>query len=158
MSETNRLSDEEKSDKSKRRKPSTLEPTIPLQDVSATDPVMSATLSIGSFGLSNDSTLTFYANGLVKRELFILQTFGLEPRIEFGWYTPSDSAQVLKKFNSFKTQLWPEVFLEENGLITHDGTQWKLEICRIGEKPRVHSGSNAYPPKWRSFKKLFGLY
>lgn len=93
MNKVNRLPDEEQSDKSKCRKPSTLEPTIPLQDASATDRVMSATLSIGSFGLSNDSTLTFYANGLVKRELFILQTFGLEPRIESGWYT----RQTLRK-------------------------------------------------------------
>lgn len=158
MSETNQTPNEEQSDKSKRHKPSTLEPTIPLRDISATAPILSAILSIESFGLSNDSTLTFYTNGLVKRELFILQTFGLEPRIEFGWYTPSDSAQVFKKFNSFKTQIWPDVFLEESGLITHDGTQWKLEICRTGEKPRVHSRSNAYPPKWRSLKKLFGLY
>lgn len=135
----------------------TLEPTIPVDEILSTDSTMKATLWIGSFGVYNESILTFYSNGFVKRELFILQTFGEEQRIESGWYNQVDSAKVLMKFNSFKTHLWPELFVETE-TITHDGIQWKLEVSVTGEKPRVYNGSNAYPPKWRAFKKLFGYY
>lgn len=135
----------------------TLEPTIPIDEILSTDPIMRVTLWIGSFGIYNESILTFYSNGFVKRELLILQTFGGEQRIGSGWYNQDDSAKVLKKFNSFKTHLWPELFVETE-TITHDGTQWKLEVCKKGEDTRSYSGSNAYPPKWRSLKKLFGHY
>ena len=148
---------EESELKNKRRQSLALEPTIPLSELTLTDPIMKVTLWIGSFGVYNESILTFYSNGFVKRELFILQTFGEEKRIESGWYNQDDSAKVLKKFNSFKTHLWPELFVETE-TITYDGIQWKLEVSVTGEEPRVYSGSNAYPPKWRSLKKLFGHY
>lgn len=148
---------EESELKNKRRQSLALEPTIPLSELTLTDPIMKVTLWIGSFGVYNESILTFYSNGFVKREQFILQTFGEEQRIESGWYNQDDSAKVLKKFNSFKTHLWPELFVETE-TITHDGTQWKLEVCKKGEETSSYSGSNAYPPKWRSLKKLFGHY
>ncbi|WP_215189867.1 hypothetical protein [Exiguobacterium sp. s6] len=143
--------------KNKHHRTLTLEPTVPINEILTTDPIMKVTLWIGSFGIYNESILTFYSNGFVKRELFILQTFGQEQRIESDWYNQADSAKVLKKFNSFKTHLWPELFVETE-TITHDGTQWKLEVCKMGEETRSYSGSNAYPPKWRSLKKLFGHY
>ena len=143
--------------KNQHRVTPTLEPTIPLNEISSTEPTMKVTLWIGSFGMYDESILTFYSNGFVKRELFILHTFSEEQRIESGWYDMADSAKVLKKFNSFKTHLWPDIFLE-NEIMTLDGTQWKLEVRMTREEPRVYSGSNAYPPKWRSFKKLFGYY
>lgn len=148
---------EESELKNKRRQSLALEPTILLSELTLTDPIMKVTLWIGSFGVYNESILTFYSNGFVKRELFILQTFGEEKRIESGWYNQDDSAKVLKKFNSFKTHLWPELFVETE-TITYDGIQWKLEVSVTGEEPRVYSGSNAYPTKWRSLKKLFGHY
>lgn len=161
LTNENSLFDKNHLDKSevedKHRKYEVLEPTIPLNEISSTDPIMKVTLWIGNFGVYNESTLTFYSNNFVKRELFILQTFGDEQRIESRWYSQSDSAKVLKKFNSFKTHIWPELFVETE-TITHDGTQWKLEVCKTGEETRSYSGSNAYPPKWRSLKKLFGHY
>ncbi|WP_233005460.1 hypothetical protein [Exiguobacterium aurantiacum] len=159
LTNKNSLPDEKHLDKSddedKYRKSVVIEPTIPLNEISSTDPTMKATLWIGSFGIYDESILTFYSNGFVKRELFILHTFSEEQRIESGWYDKADSAKVLKKFNSFKTHLWPDLFVETETII-HDGIQWKLEVSVTGEEPRVYSGSNAYPPKWRSFKKLFG--
>lgn len=148
---------EKSGDENKHRKSLEIEPTIPLNEISPTEPTMKVTLWIGSFGIYDESILTFYSNGFVKRELFILHTFSEEQRIESGWYDMANSAKVLKKFNSFKTHLWPDIFLEDE-IMTLDGTQWKLEVCMIREEPRVYSGSNAYPPKWRSFKKLFGYY
>ena len=127
--------------KNKRRQSLALEPTIPLSELTLTDPIMKVTLWIGSFGVYNESILTFHSNGFVKRELLILQTFGEEQRIESGWYNQDDSAKVLKKFNSFKTHLWPELFVETE-TITHDGTQWKLEVCKKGGETSSYSGSN----------------
>ena len=132
-------------------------PTVPLNEGSATDPVMNVTLTIGSFGVDNASTLTFYSNGIAKRELFGLHAYEPEVHLNSGWYSPSDSEKILKKFNSFNTGDWPDVFQEEE-FITLDGVQWSLEIHQKGKRTRTHRGSNAYPPKWKAIQKLFGFH
>ncbi|TCI55071.1 hypothetical protein EVJ25_03865 [Exiguobacterium sp. SH1S4] len=140
-----------------RRKKLMFEPTIPLDAIRKKKPSITVTFSVGGFGVHNESTLTFFEDGSVKREVIWREDYDLSVAIpSSGWYEKEDAIRVHERFVALSSHRWPEVF-EEKGYYTTDGTQWSLVVKRHGKLIHQHSGSNAYPSSWKAVTELFGI-
>lgn len=101
----------------------TFEPTIPLDAIRKKRPTITVTFTVGGFGVHNESTITFFEDGAVKREVIWREEFDLSTAIpRSGWYNETDAFRVHERFVSLVSHRWPEVF-EEKGYFTMDGTQ-----------------------------------
>lgn len=140
-----------------RRKKLVFEPTISLRSIRKRRPTVTVTFSVGGFGVHNESTLTFFEDGSVKREVIWREDYDLSVAIpSSGWYEKEDAIRVHERFVSLSSHRWPDEFAEK-GCYTLDGTQWSLVVKRQGKLLHQHSGSNAYPSSWKAVTELFGI-
>ncbi|MCC5891871.1 hypothetical protein [Exiguobacterium sp.] len=140
-----------------RRKKLMFEPTIPLDAIRKRRPTIIVRFSVGGFGVHNESTLTFFEDGSVKRDILWREEYDLSVAIpRSGWYEKEDALRVHERFVSFSFHRWPDEFVEK-GYYTTDGTQWSLVVKRHGKLLHQHSGSNAYPSSWTAVTELFGI-
>lgn len=152
-----RSADEQLAINASREAKLTFEPTIPLDAIRKKRPTITVTFMVGGFGVHNESTITFFEDGAVKREVSWREEFDLSTAIpRSGWYNETDAFRVHERFVSLVSHRWPEVF-EEKGYFTMDGTQWNFTVNRHGKLLHQHGGSNAYPSNWKAVTELFGI-
>ena len=67
------------------------------------------------------------------------------------------------KWNNILSELHDKIRFQEwkknyENLNVLDGTQWEFTVTYEDKKKRNYGGSNAYPPRWKEFCKLFQVY
>ncbi len=71
-----------------------------------------------------------------------------------------DKQITLAKWNKIVSKLYEKIYIHEwnkdyTDIGVLDGTHWEVEITLEGRRKRTYSGSNAYPPNWSDFVKIF---
>ncbi|MDL5376540.1 hypothetical protein ACNOIU_03940 [Exiguobacterium mexicanum] len=112
---------------------------------------------VGGFGIMNESTLTFFPDGTAVRYIDWRRESHKRPKDTFVTYDEVETKDMYTAFLALGTDKWPSTFEVEGDLIILDGTQWSLMITQPDGTVRTHSGSNAYPRKWKAVTKLFGI-
>lgn len=112
---------------------------------------------VGGFGIMNESTLTFFPDGTAVRVIDWQEDSRAMLKDTFVTYDETETKDLYAAFVALGTDKWPATFEVEGDLMILDGTQWSLTITQPDGIVRTHSGSNAYPRKWRAVTKLFGI-
>lgn len=112
---------------------------------------------VGGFGIMNESTLTFFPEGTAVRFIDWREESRTMSKDTFVTYDEAETKDVYAAFLALGTDKWPATFEVEGDLMILDGTQWSLTITEQNGTMRTHSGSNAYPRKWKAVTKLFGI-
>ncbi|TCI46071.1 hypothetical protein EVJ27_06150 [Exiguobacterium sp. SH3S2] len=112
---------------------------------------------VGGFGIYNTSTITFFPNRTAARFIDWQEYDRVMPKDTFVIYDEAEAKDVYAAFLALKTDKWPSTFEVEGDLMILDGTQWSMTITEPDGNTRTHSGSNAYPRKWRAVTTLFGI-
>ena len=110
---------------------------------------------IGGF-LRNSTEITIKRNeagALVHVSLFPYSDEGNDKDIPI---TEDEWNNILSELHDkIRFQEWKKDYENLNVL---DGTQWEFAVTYEDRKKKNYGGSNAYPPRWKEFCKVFQVY
>lgn len=77
--------------------------------------------------------------------------------------TDKDIQISADKWNNILSELLDKICIQEwkkdyVNLNILDGTQWEFTVTYEGKKRKSYGGSNAYPPRWEEFDRIFSVF
>ncbi len=84
-----------------------------------------------------------------------------QPLMDPGDFTDLEDKQITaEEWNKIVCKLYDKFYIHEwnknyADIGVLDGTQWEVQITLKGSRKRTYGGSNAYPPNWSAFERIF---